>query len=116
MITRIASGIILLVSVYISVSHGMRTFSKPTEEYMRMMSVLGISETMRVLIGVWSMVTALLILFPHTFFVGNILRAIQLLLMMAFALKAGNYRFALIEIPFLLMPLLLIYLGYPLKK
>jgi len=35
--------------------------------------------------------------------------------MMTLALKAGNYKFALIEIPFLLIPLMLIYLRHPLK-
>jgi hypothetical protein len=34
---------------------------------------------------------------------------------MALALKAGNYKFAFIEVPFLLVPLLLIYLGHPFK-
>jgi len=35
---------------------------------------------------------------------------------MAFALRSGNYKMALMEIPFFTLPLLLIYLGHPLKK
>jgi hypothetical protein len=38
------------------------------------------------------------------------------LLIMALSLKTGNLKTALIEIPFLLMPLVMIWLGHPLKK
>jgi len=36
--------------------------------------------------------------------------------MIAMVLKVGNYKFALIEIPFLMLPLILIYLGHPFKN
>ncbi|MEH6680226.1 MAG: hypothetical protein V7724_06730 [Sediminicola sp.] len=109
------SGILLLATVYFGVSHGSRVFQKPTEQYLEMMDSLGISNTMRIAFGVLSIGSALLILLPKTFYVGNSVRAMLLVLMMALALKAGNYKFALIEIPFLMMPLVLIYLGHPLK-
>ncbi len=112
---RIISGILILVSVYFGISHGSRVFSKPSEVYLQMMTSLGIGNSTRIIIGCWAIATALLILFPKTFFIGNVLRAVQIILMMALALKAGNYKIALIEMPFLLMPLLLIYLGYPIK-
>ncbi|MCF2446776.1 hypothetical protein L0657_22655 [Dyadobacter sp. CY345] len=110
------SSLLILVTVYFGVSHGSRTFSTPSPAYAEMIILLGINDTIRTMIGVWSILSAVLILFPQTFFIGNILRAVLLILMMAFALKAGNYKFALIEIPFLLMPLVLIYLGHPLKN
>ena len=113
---RIISGVLILATVYFGLSHGARTFQKPSPEYSEMMNLLGITDTSRVIIGCWAIISALLILFPKTFFIGNVARAIFLLVMMALALKAGNYKFALIEIPFLLMPLILIYLGHPLKN
>ncbi|GAA4925501.1 hypothetical protein [Mucilaginibacter defluvii] len=112
---KIASGALLLISLYLGISHGSRAFKKPSEEYIRMMSALGITDTTRMIIGFWAITTAILILFPRTFFWGNTLRALQLVLMMSLALKAGNFKFALIEVPFLIMPLLLIYLGHPFK-
>jgi hypothetical protein len=113
---KIISGILILISVYIGISHGSRVFSKPTETYLQMMSQLGITNTTRILIGVWSIGAAILILFPKTFFLGNEIRAIQIVLMMALAIKAGNLKFALIEIPFLIMPLIMIYLEHPFKS
>ncbi|WP_442592215.1 hypothetical protein ACSBL2_13430 [Pedobacter sp. AW31-3R] len=110
MAIRIISAVLILFSVYIGISHGSRVFGKPTESYLEMMTRLGITDTLRIGIGVWSIASGILILFPPTFFMGNLSRAFLLIAMMALALKAGNYKFALVEVPFL--PLLLIYLGY----
>lgn len=114
--SKIISSALILVSVYIGISHGSRVFRKPSELYLEMMSNLGISNSIRIIIGIWSITAAVLLLFPKTFFIANTFRAIQIVLMMALALKVGNYRFALIEIPFLLIPLLLIFFGHPLKN
>lgn len=116
MITKIISGLLILASLYIGISHGSRVFQKPTAEYTEMMTSLGITNSIRIIFSVVSILSVLLILFPKTFFAGNVARAVLLVAMMALALKAGNYKFALIEIPFLLMPLALIYLGHPLKN
>ncbi|CAM4416494.1 hypothetical protein SAMN06265348_11919 [Pedobacter westerhofensis] len=116
MLIKIISALLILVTAYFGLSHGSRTFSKPSAEYLQMMALLGITDTVRVIFGICPILSVILILFPQTFFAGNVLRAVLLLLMMTLALKAGNYKFALIEIPFLAMPLLLIYLGHPLKN
>lgn len=116
MTSRIISGLLILVSVYIGVSHGSRVFQKPSAEYSEMMTSLGITDTIRVIFGVCSILAAVLILLPKTFFIGNVSRAVLLIVMISLALKAGNYKFAFIEIPFLLMPLALIYLGHPFKN
>lgn len=112
---KIVSGVLILFSLYLGISHGSRAFRKPSEEYIRMMLALGITDAMRMTFGLWAITTAILILFPKTFFLGNTLRAVQLVVMMSLALKAGYYKFALIEIIFLIVPLLLIYLGHPFK-
>lgn len=116
MTIKIISSLLILITVYLGIAHGSRAFSKPSAAYQEMIVSLGISNSVRFTIGVWSVLSAVLILFPQSFFAGNFLRAVLLLLLMALALKAGNYKFALIEIPFLAMPLVLIYLGHPLKN
>lgn len=116
MTLKIISTLLLLATVYFGITHGMRVFQKPTEQYLAMINALNITNSVRVAIGVLSIASALLIVFPQTFFVGNTVRALLLVTMMALALKAGNYKFALLEIPFVIMPLALIYLGHPLKN
>ncbi len=63
-----------------------------------------------------NLLVAGLLLFPPTFFAGNLLNAAAILLIIAYALKAGNLKTALLEVPFLLLPLLLIWLKHPLAK
>lgn len=113
---RILSGLLILINLYFGLSHGLRTFGKPSAQYLEMMSSLGITDILSFMMGIWAILSSVLILFPKTFFVGNVLRAVFLILMMFLALKGGNYKFALIEIPFLLIPLVLIYLDHPLKS
>ncbi len=116
MVARIISSLLILATVYFGLSHGARAFQKPSLEYLGMMNSLGINEVIRIIIGCWAIASSVLILFPKTFIIGNVARAIFLLGMMLLALKAGNYKFAIIEIPFLLMPVILIYLGHPFKN
>jgi hypothetical protein len=56
-----------------------------------------------------------MLLFPQTFFISNVLNAITIVLIMALSLRGDNTTMALIEIPFLAMPLVLIWLKYPFK-
>lgn len=64
---RIISGLLILVTVYFGISHGSRAFSKPSAEYLEMMTSLGITDTIRIMIGIWSILSAVLILFPKIF-------------------------------------------------
>lgn len=57
-----------------------------------------------------------LLLFPKTFLLGNILNAISIVIIMALAINAGSFKIAFMEIPFLLLPLVLIWLKYPFLK
>ena len=117
MVIKLVSGCLILISVFIGFGHGIGTLRhKASAAESTMMSQLGITETVRQAIAVASILLAVLIVFPGTFFAGNLLRALMIVATMALSLKAGNYRFALIEIPFLLLPLLLIYLDHPLKR
>ena len=107
----------ILVTVYLNFKHGWAGIAnnlKPEEA--KMMADLGVNKTMLTIVSVLSLAVCVLTLFPQTFFSGNIINAFTILLIMAFALRSGNYKIALMEIPFLLIPLVLIYLGHPFKK
>lgn len=114
---KILSGILILLTAFLSIKHGWSgvTGTMNAAET-KMISDLGIGKTLMVGISVVSLAIGLLIFFPQTFFAANVANAAIILLIMALALKTGNIKTALIEIPFLLMPLVLIYLGHPFKK
>lgn len=117
MVKNITSLVLLIVSVVLSFKHGWDTFNyKKNPETLKMLSELGISELLIPFFGVLTIAIGVLLLIPKTFFLGNLLNAISIVLIMALALRAGNYKMALIEIPFLLIPLLMIWLKYPFKN
>lgn len=116
MIVRIISGILMLFTAYLNFKHGWAGLSgRMSTEETKMMTDLGISKPVLTGISVLAIVSAILTLVPKTFFIGNILNAFGIIIVMSFALRSGNYKTALMEIPFLLIPLVLIYLGHPLK-
>lgn len=112
---KILSIILIAVSAFLSFKHGWDAFQPATPEQTKMMADLGITKTMMPYFGIVLFILGLMLIFPQTFFISNVLNAIMILLIMALSLKAGNTKTALIEIPFLAMPLVLIWLKYPFK-
>lgn len=112
---KIISIILLLVSAFLSIKHGWDAFQPANAEQEKMMSTLGVSKSVMPYFGVFSILIGLMLFFPQTFFMGNLLSALVIVVIMAMSLRAGDYKMALIEIPFLAMPLVLIWLKYPFK-
>lgn len=112
---KIISILLLLISAILSLKHGWDAFQPPNAEQIKMMATLSVTQSIMPYFGVFSIVVGLMLFFPQTFFISNVLNAITILLIMAMSLRAGDYRMALIEIPFLAMPLILIWLKYPFK-
>ena len=113
---NIVSAVLLLISETLSFKHAWDTvYYKSNPESVKMMESLGISETFIPYLAAAGLAVGLLLLIPTTFFLGNMLNAFLIVMIMGLALRAGNYRMALIEIPFLVMPLVMIWLKYPFK-
>ena len=116
MIKNTISAVLLLISVTLSFKHAWDTVHyKNNPESVKMMESLGISETFTPYLAVAALAVGVLLLIPNTFFLGNMLNAFLVVMIMGLALRAENYRIALIEIPFLVMPLIMIWLRYPFK-
>lgn len=64
--------------------------------------------------GAITLLSAALMLFPQTFLIGNFLMAAGILLIICLQLLYKSPAGAVIELPFLLLNLLIVYLGYPL--
>lgn len=65
--------------------------------------------------GAITLLASILILFPKTFVWGNFLMAAGILLIICLQLLNKDLKGVAIEIPFLLLNLVIIYLGHPLK-
>lgn len=113
---KIISAILILVSAFLSVKHGWDAFRPASIAQAKMMADLSISKAAMPYVGSFSIIVGLTLLLPQTFLVSNILNAITIVLIMAMSLNTGNYKIALPEIPFLALPMILIWLGHPLKN
>ncbi|KQS92861.1 hypothetical protein [Chryseobacterium sp. Leaf394] len=117
MVKSIISLVLLLVSVFLAFQHGWDTLNyKKHPESLKMMNELGITETMIPIFGGLTILIGILLIIPKTFFLGNMLNAISIVIIMALAVRSGNFKMVLMEIPFLIMPLVLIWLKYPFVK
>ncbi|MFB0497286.1 hypothetical protein FHW88_004952 [Mucilaginibacter sp. SG538B] len=117
MIKNLISLLLLIVSVSLSFKHAWDTAHyQGNPESFKMMESLGISISMIPVFVILAVMTGILLLLPKTFFIGNMLNAMTIILVIGLALRAGNIRMTLIEIPFLFMPLIMIWLKYPFKN
>jgi hypothetical protein len=115
MLARIISGLLTLFVVYMGFKQGWAMVStKP--QMLDMFGKWHFSNAAIKAFGIITLVSALLILFPQTFTAGNILMAITILVIIGLQLSIRDIKGALVEIPFLLMNLVLIWLQYPLSK
>lgn len=113
---KIVSIILLLASAFLSIKHGWDAFQPANAEQAKMMANLGVTNSAMPYFGTLSIIIGLMLFFPQTFFIGNLLNAIIIVLIMAMSLRAGDYKMALLEIPFLALPLIMIWLKYPFSK
>lgn len=112
---KIIAILLLFISAFLSIKHGWDAFRPANAEQTQMMANLGITQSAMPYFGILSIVIGIMLFFPQTFFISNVLNAVTIVLIMAMSLRAGDYKMALIEIPFLALPLLLIWFKYPFK-
>ena len=115
MVLKIINAALMLVAVFMGLKQGYAMFSgKP--EMLEMFSKWGFNKSGLMINGAVTMIAALLILFPKTFVWGNFLMAAGILLIICFHLLDKDFKGVLVELPFLLLNLVIIYLQHPLKK
>lgn len=115
MILKILNSILILVAVFMGLKQGFAMFTtKP--EMLEMFGKWNFSKTAVMINGAITIISALLILFPKTFVWGNFLMVAGILMIICLQLLHKDLKGAVIEIPFLLLNLIIIYLQHPLKN
>ncbi len=115
MVFKIINSILILGAVFMGFKQGYAMLSgKP--EMMEMFGKWGFSKTALMINGAVTIIVAIMILFPKTFVWGNFLMAAGILMIICFHLLDKDFKGVLIEIPFLLLNLIIIYLQHPLKN
>jgi len=115
MIIKIIGTLLMLVAVAMGLKQGWAMVSGKTE-MLTMFARWNFSKTGVMIFGVVTLLSSILILIPKTFLWGNFLMAATILLIICFHLLENNLKGVAIEIPFLLLNLVIIYLQHPLKN
>ncbi|WP_027384695.1 DoxX family protein [Epilithonimonas caeni] len=114
MILKIINSILILVALFMGVKQGFAMFSGKAE-MMEMFSKWGFSRTGLAVNGAVTMIAAIMLIFPKTFVWGNFIMAAGILLIICFHLIDKDLKGVMIELPFLLLNLIIIYLQHPFK-
>ncbi|MGB7526626.1 DoxX family protein [Sphingobacterium cellulitidis] len=115
MILKIITSVLILFAVFMGTKHGWNMLTaKP--EMLEMFDKWNFSKNAVVINGAVTLLASILILFPKTFVWGNFLMAAGILMIICLQLLSKDLKGVAIEIPFLLLNLVIIYLQYPLKN
>jgi len=115
MIIKIINGILILVALFMGIKQGWAMLSGK-QEMLDMFSKWNFSKTGIAVLGFFTILGAVLVLFPKTFVWGNFITAAGILLIIAFHLVDKDLKGVMIELPFFLLSWVIIYLQYPFTK
>lgn len=114
MTLRILNSVLILFAVFMGIKHGWNMLTaKP--EMLEMFGKWNFSKNAVIVNGAITLLASLLILFPKTFVWGNFLMAAGILMIICLQLLSKDLKGAAIEIPFLLLNLVIIYLQHPFR-
>ncbi len=112
--TKILSFILTLAAFFMGLRHGIGLLRSTPEQVQTILN-LTLGRTTIGVLGVLTVVGAVLVLFPKTFLLANVLSGAVIFYLAASQSNARNLQGALVELPFLMLPLLLLYFGNPFK-
>lgn len=112
---RILNIALILFAVFMGLKQGWAMISsKP--EMIELFGKWNIGKTGVMILGVLTMASALMILFPKTFVWGNFIMAATILLIILFHVLDHDFKGVLIELPFFFLSWLIVFLRYPFIK
>lgn len=115
MILKIVNSIMILFAVFMGTRHGWNMLTaKP--EMLEMFGEWDLSKNAVIINGAATLIASALILFPKTFVWGNFLMAVGILLIICLQLSNKDLKGVMVEVPFLLLNLVIIYMKHPLGK
>ena len=115
MALKIINAVLILFAAYMGIKQGWAMFSGK-KEMLDMFAKWNFGKQGVMVLGFFTLLSVLLMLVPKTFVWGNFLMAAGILLIICFHLSDKDFKGVLVELPFLLMSLVIIYLQHPLAN
>ncbi|MNQ45558.1 hypothetical protein D3C85_593430 [compost metagenome] len=107
-------SVLFLFVVFMGIVQGFSMIAGSTE-VIKMFENFNFNKTEILLFGITTLMSSILIFNPKTFLIGNFLLAVTILLLTLLQIQNQNLKEAFVEMPFLLMNLILVYLKHPFK-
>ncbi|WP_353719733.1 DoxX family protein [Dyadobacter sp. 676] len=112
MVVKIINGVLILVAVFMGLKQGWAMLTGKAE-MLDLFGKWGFNKAGVMVNGIVTIISALLILYPKTFVWGNFLMAAAILMIICFHLLEKDLKGMAIELPFLFLNLVIIYLQHP---
>ena len=91
------------------------TMMEPQQEVLEMFNEWGLNKAEISTLGFLTFISGLFIMIPKTFYAGNLIMALVILIIMCFQLQHRDLKGFAIELPFFFLNLMLIYLQHPIN-
>ncbi|RZJ81699.1 MAG: hypothetical protein EOO47_03305 [Flavobacterium sp.] len=112
---KILNSILILFALYMGIKQGFAMINgKP--EMLQMFNKFDVGKSGVFVLGALTVLGAILVLFPKTFVYGNFITAAGILFIIALELNHKDLKGVAIELPFLALSLIILYLQHPLAK
>ena len=115
MAKKIITAILALLGIFMAAKQGYAMITG-SDEMLAMFLPWGFGKTGLMIFGVYNLIGALLIFFPKTFWIGNFMIAAGIVMIMVLLAFDGQWQALGIELPFLILYEVLIYLKHPLLQ
>lgn len=113
MLIKILNAILILIAVFMGIKQGWAMLAGK-QEMLALFGKWNFNRTGVFILGVFTLLSAILLLFPKTFVWGNFLMSASILMIIFFHLHDRDWKGVAIELPFFLLNLVIVYLRYPL--
>ncbi len=114
-LARITSSILISTALVMSARHGAGLIRSSPDQVQELLGLRLEPMTIWAL-GALTTLAGILLLAPQTFFAANVLTGGVIFYLAAAQSNARNFSGMVMELPFLILPLVLLYLGHPLKS
>lgn len=112
---KIINTVLILFALYMGIKQGLAMITgKP--QMIDMFGKWNIGKTGMTVLGLFTILGAVLVLIPQTFLWGNLITATGILFIIALHLQDRDLKGVAIELPFFLMSWLILYLQHPLAR
>lgn len=113
MTLKIINCILMLLAIFMGIKQGY-AMASGSPEMLNLFSKWSFSKNAIAVNGIITIIAAVMIAFPKTFIWGNFLMAAGILMLICFHIRDKNLNGVLLELPFLALNLVIIFLRYPL--